>query len=46
MTCDSVTYSPEQVKHYLDDYFKRSRNIADPNLDQGLCLLCIQCFEV
>ncbi len=37
----------DQVKLYLDEYFKRSiAVIKGHGMDQGLCLLCIQCFEV
>ncbi len=37
----------DQVKLHLDEYFKRSiAVIKGHGMDQGLCLLCIQCFEV
>ena len=42
-----LCFSPKQVMEYLDDYFKRSCNIiGGSDVDHGLCLLCIQCFEV
>jgi len=37
--------STEQVKLYLEEYFHKSQQ-ARGELDQNLCLLCIQCFEV
>ena len=37
--------STEQVKVYLEEYFRKSQ-LARGELDQNLCLLCIQCFEV
>ena len=30
---------------HLQDYFEKSRR-AVSGIDQGLCLLCVQCFEV
>ncbi len=40
-------YRPDQVKQDLDDYFQRSMSVIEGhNMDQELCLLCIQCFEV
>jgi len=33
------------VKVYLEEYFRKSQQ-ARGELDQNLCLLCIQCFEV
>ena len=39
--------STEQVKAHLNDYFCRSQQaLIQGGLDQNLCLLCIQCFEV
>ena len=35
----------EQVKVHLQNYFEKSRR-AVSGIDQGLCLLCVQCFEV
>ena len=40
-----LTYRSEQVKKHLQDYFEKSRR-AVSGIDQGLCLLCVQCFEV
>ena len=37
------TYSTEQARKYLQDYFDRSQQALD---DHQLSLLCIQCFEV
>ena len=42
----NVHYSSEHVKEYLKDYFGKSRQAFGRQSDQGLCLLCIQCFEV
>ena len=38
-------HSTEQVKVHLEEYFHKSQ-LAWGELDQNLCLLCIQCFEV
>ena len=38
--------SSEQVKEHLKDYFDKSHQAFGQQRDQGLCLLCIQCFEV
>ena len=39
--------STEQVKKHLEDYFHKSQQACTQGgLDQNLCLLCIQCFEV
>ncbi|XP_064403130.1 E3 ubiquitin-protein ligase RNF213-like isoform X2 [Halichondria panicea] len=41
-----LEHEHDQVKQYLDEYFKRSiAVIRGHGMDQGLCLLCIQCFE-
>ncbi len=38
---------PEQVRQFLDDYYQRSSVvIRGHGMDQGLCLLSIQCLEV
>eukprot|EP00731_Ephydatia_muelleri_P024235 Em0016g506a len=39
-----VDQRSEQVKVHLQDYFEKSRR-AVSGIDQGLCLLCVQCFE-
>ena len=39
--------STEKVKEYLEYYFYKSQQaFTDKEVDQNLCLLCIQCFEV
>lgn len=38
--------SSESVKEYLENYFVRSQEALDGKIDENLCLLCIQCFEV
>ena len=35
----------EQVKVHLQDYFEKSKR-AVSGVDNGLYLLCVQCFEV
>ena len=50
----SFLCSVDQVKSHLQEYFDRSRQAmqesehvqASEAIDQNLCLLCIQCFEV
>ena len=38
---------PDQVRQHLDEYLQRSMMvIKGHDMDQELCLLCIQCFEV
>ncbi len=34
------------VKEYLEEHFMKSQEVLDGKVDQNLCLLCIQCFEV
>ena len=38
-------HSTEQVKVHLEEYFRKSQQVRG-KLDQNLCLVCIQCFEV
>ena len=39
-------YSSEDVRVHLQDYFERSQKVLAGHVDEYLCLLCIQCFEV
>ena len=41
-----LLFSSEQVKEHLKDYFSKSHQAFGKQTDRGLCLLCIQCFEV
>lgn len=34
------------VKKHLEEYFDHSRKALTGDIDENLCLLCIQCFEV
>lgn len=34
------------MKGYLEEYFLKSQKALDGKIDENLCLLCIQCFEV
>lgn len=38
--------SSKSVKGYLEEYFMKSQEALDGKIDENLCLLCIQCFEV
>ncbi len=38
--------SSESVKEYLEEYFLKSQETLNRKVDENLCLLCIQCFEV
>ena len=39
-------FSSEGVKDHLEAYFAQSQRALKGNIDENLCLLCIQCFEV
>lgn len=38
--------SPNDVREYLDEHFDRSQKVLAGDVDEYLCLLYIQCFEV